>query len=215
MEKGQEMDRHTGRVIALTIVGLVVAASLVGGGWWLAQRGDDSPAASGVPTAPSVVPSPTTGAGQSSSEGTGSEEPSSPTAGGATGSKPVVLADGRHAAFLTTVNASRRTITFDVIQLYFGDEAVREAIKDGHRQYPAPNGVYIRNVNPRLRTLAVRADATITVVTLAWEGSNYSDDNVPVSLDKLATLKARAGDVPFWLTVRHDQVLKIAEQFVP
>lgn len=45
------MDRHLGRTIALTIVGILVAASLVGAGWWLAQRGDDSLVASGPPTA--------------------------------------------------------------------------------------------------------------------------------------------------------------------
>ena len=32
------MDRYLGRTIALTIVGILVAASLVGGGWWLGQR---------------------------------------------------------------------------------------------------------------------------------------------------------------------------------
>jgi hypothetical protein len=54
------MDRHLGRTIALTIVGILVAASLVGAGWWLAQRGD-APAASGPPaaTAPATV-TPTT-----------------------------------------------------------------------------------------------------------------------------------------------------------
>ena len=126
----------------------------------------------------------------------------------------VVLADGRHPVFLKTVDPGRRTITFDLIQLYFGDEAKREQLKDEDTQYPAPNGHYIRNVNPRLRTLPVRADATITVITLAWQGPNYSDRNVSVSLTKLATYMPTRG-VPFWITVRHGQVVKIAEQFIP
>ena len=45
------MDRHLGRTIALTIVGVLVAASLVGGGWWLGQRSHDKPVAGGPPTA--------------------------------------------------------------------------------------------------------------------------------------------------------------------
>jgi hypothetical protein len=83
-------------------------------------------------------------------------------------SEPVVLADGRHPIYLKTVDPSRRTITFDLIQMYWGDEATREAAKD-HQESPPPNDYYIRNVNPRLRTLPVRADVTVTVNTLAVE----------------------------------------------
>ena len=54
------MNRHLGRINALTIVGILLAASLVGAGWWLAQRGDESPAASGpAATTPATV-APTT-----------------------------------------------------------------------------------------------------------------------------------------------------------
>jgi hypothetical protein len=51
------MDRHLGRTITLSIAGILVAASLVGGGWWLAQRGDEAPATGGAPaaTAPTTV----------------------------------------------------------------------------------------------------------------------------------------------------------------
>jgi hypothetical protein len=136
-------------------------------------------------------------------------------------SEPVVLADGRHPVYLKTIDPSRRTITFDLMQFYGGEEAVREAAKDHPEVSPddlwhfAPNDYYIRNVNPKLRTLPVRVDATITVITLAWQGHNYSDDNVPVSLAKLANYMPSAGHLPFWITVRHDQVVKIAEQYVP
>ena len=72
-----------------------------------------------------------------------------------------------------------------------------------------PNDYYIRNVNSKLRTLPVRADATITANQIA--GSNQ---DVPVTLAKLATLTREHSPV-FWITVRHDQVLKIGEQWVP
>ena len=50
------MNGHPRRVIALTVVGILVMAGLVGGGWWLGQRGDRQPAAAGVTTAPPTSP---------------------------------------------------------------------------------------------------------------------------------------------------------------
>ncbi len=54
--KGHDMNGHPRRVIALTVVGILVMAGLAGGGWWLGQRGDRQPAASGVTTAPPTNP---------------------------------------------------------------------------------------------------------------------------------------------------------------
>jgi hypothetical protein len=50
------MNAHPRRVIALTVVGILVMAGLAGGGWWLSQRGDRQPAASGVTTVPPTSP---------------------------------------------------------------------------------------------------------------------------------------------------------------
>jgi hypothetical protein len=124
--------------------------------------------------------------------------------------QPVVLVDGRHPVIIKTVDPAGGSITFDVIQLYFGDEARREELKDHDTPYPAPNDVYSRNVNPRLRTLPVLAGATITVLD-----DDYAPLHEPVSLVKLAAVMPRQGSMPFWITVRDGQVVKIAEQFVP
>ena len=118
------------------------------------------------------------------------------------------LADGRHPVYLKTVDPAGRMVSFDLIQFYQGDQATVEAAKD-HQESPPPNDYYIRNVNSKLRTLPVRADATITANQIA--GSNQ---DVPVTLAKLATLTREHSPV-FWITVRHDQVLKIGEQWVP
>jgi hypothetical protein len=132
------------------------------------------------------------------------------TDGGAVISQPVVLADGRHPVYLKTVEPHRRTITFDLVQWYVGDDATREAAKD-HQESPPPNDYYIRNVSPRLRTLPVLADATITVNQLT--GSNQG---VPVTLAKLSTWFPRSSPGPmFWITVRHGQVVAVSEQWVP
>jgi pyruvate/2-oxoglutarate dehydrogenase complex dihydrolipoamide acyltransferase (E2) component len=132
----------------------------------------------------------------------------------ATTSQPVVLGDGRHPVIIKTVDADRRRITFDVIQFYWGDDAIKEAAKD-HQESPPPNDYYIRNANPRLRTLPVRSDATITCNTLTAGYTGSATKDVRVPLDRLAIVLPRGGAGPFWITVRHDQVVKIAEQYVP
>ena len=127
---------------------------------------------------------------------------------GPAGHQSAVLADGRHPVCLKAVNPARGTITFDLIQWYFGADAAREAAKD-HQESPPPNDYYIRNVNPTLRTLPATADTAVTVNNLL--GSHQS---VPVSLAKLATLTHDRSPV-FWITVSHGQVLRISEQWVP
>ena len=131
-----------------------------------------------------------------------------------TRSQPAVLADGRHPVIIKTVDADRRRITFDLIQFYQGDDATREAAKD-HQESPPPNDYYIRNANPKLRTLPVRSDATITTNTLTAGYTGSATKNVQVPLDRLAIVLPRSGAGPFWITVRHDQVVKITEQYVP
>ena len=131
-----------------------------------------------------------------------------PTGADAATSEPVVLADGRHPVLLKTIDPGRATVTFDLIQFFQGDQATIEAAKD-HQESPPPNDSYSRNINPRLRTLPVRTDAAITANQLA--GSNQ---NIPVSLARLATL-TRAGGGVFWITVRGDQVVRISEQWSP
>jgi hypothetical protein len=120
----------------------------------------------------------------------------------------VVLADGRHPVLLKAIDPGRGRVTFDLIQYFHGDQATIEAAKD-HQESPPPNDSYSRNVNPKLRTLPVRADATITANQLA--GSNQS---IPVSLTRLASL-TRASSGMFWITVRGDQVVQIGEQWLP
>jgi hypothetical protein len=135
-------------------------------------------------------------------------EGSTPKQRGGPSSRPVVLADGRHPVCLKAVDPTSGTITFDLVQWYFGEDAAREAAKD-HQESPPANDYYIRNVNPKLRTLATAGDAGITVNNLL-----NTQQPTPVSLAKLATLTQDRSPV-FWITVRHDQVLQISEQWVP
>ena len=135
--------------------------------------------------------------------------PKAPTgAGGATTSEPVVLADGRHPVLLKAIDPGQGTVTFDLVQYFRDEAATREAAKD-HQESPPPNDSYMRNVNPRLRTLPVGVGADITANQLA--GSNQ---DIPVSLARLSSL-TRAGSGMFWITVRGDQVVRISQQWSP
>ena len=117
-----------------------------------------------------------------------------------------MLADGRHPVLLKAIDAGRGTVTFDLVQVFRDEEAAREAAKD---HLEADNDSYMRNVNPRLRTLPVGAGATITANQLA--GSNQ---DIPVTLSKLSSL-TRAGSGVFWITVRGGQIVQVAQQWSP
>jgi hypothetical protein len=136
------------------------------------------------------------------------------TAAGPATSEPVVLADGRHPAYLKTVDPDRPTITFDLIQFLTGEAATKAAAEDGEES-PPPNDYYIRNVNSRLRTLPVRSDAPITVNVLAAQSTGSSTKDVSVTLAELAGYFPNQGTAPFWLNVEQGQVTKIAQQFLP
>jgi hypothetical protein len=156
----------------------------------------------------------------------GSEEPSTPGAPAATTAapatnaaspttgEPVVLADGRHPVYLKTVDTDRRTITFDLIQFFTGEAATKAAAED-NKESPPANDYYIRNVNPRLRTLPVAADAPITVNVLAAQTTGSSTKDVSVTLEKLAGYFPNSGTPPFWITVAQGQVTRLAQQYLP
>jgi len=156
----------------------------------------------------------------------GSQEPSAPQAPTATTAalatnaatpttaEPVVLADGRHPVYVKTVDPDGRTITFDLIQFFTGEAATKAAAED-NKESPPPNDYYIRNVNPRLRTLPVAPDAPITVNVLAAQTTGSSTKDVSVTLEKLAGYFPNSGTPPFWVTVAQGQVTKMAQQFLP
>jgi hypothetical protein len=169
------------------VLALLVAMALGGCG------GSDEPAARGGGAAAT----------------TGAPKPGSPAT-----TEQAVLEDGRHPVFIKTVDPGRRTVTFDLIQWFTGEAATRAAAEDGEES-PPPNDYYIRNVNSRLRTLPVAADAPITVNLLAAQSTGNATKDVSVTLDELAGYFPNRDTGPFWLTVGGGQVTRIAQQYVP
>ena len=127
--------------------------------------------------------------------------------------EPTDMANGRHPVILKQVSVSGRTVTFDLIQWFSGDAATKAAAEDGEES-PPPNDYYVRNVNPRLRTLPVTPDARLSLTrqTLNQGGSGNAAANVEVDL---ATVQAMGRDHLFWAAVQGGRIVALEEQYVP
>jgi hypothetical protein len=78
--------------------------------------------------------------------------------------KPV-LADGRHDAYVRQVNTRGDYLVVDVVQVFEGQAAIDAAIADGmSRDQAQVLYVYVRNQNPRLRTLPLASDLRVDLL---------------------------------------------------
>jgi hypothetical protein len=133
-----------------------------------------------------------------------------------------VLPDGRSPAYLTGLDTSAGTVTFDLIEFLTGDAAKAEWKKEHPQDPNGPDDDYmIINNNKKLRTLPVAPDAQCLVLTsLGSTGTTtigFAD--LPAYLTQQGKEVApKAPDIavlPFWLTVQHGTVVKFEEQFLP
>ena len=196
----------------------VTAAALTLGGT-SACSGSKTPSGPAAATSAAAGAGATTSAPAGANAGTGAAPAKS---GGATASATPVLADGRSAAYLTGLNTSKRTTTFDLIDFLTGDKAKAEWKKEHPEQPDGPDNDYlIVNNNKKLRTLPV--DPKAKVLVLATLGST---DHKTITFAALpAFLKQRnkgltvtppqINVLPFWLTVKHGTVTGFEEQFLP
>jgi len=131
---------------------------------------------------------------------------------------PPVLADGRHAAFLTGLDVGKRTLTFDKIDFLTGEAAKEAYLKEnpGETDGP-PNDYMIVNNNPLGRTLPIAYAATITIVDLT-SGTLTSKKTTLAALPAYFASEKGGKHLwhdPFWLTVKHGQITRIEEQYLP
>jgi hypothetical protein len=127
-----------------------------------------------------------------------------------TQSEPV-LPDGRSPIILKSVDVEHRTVTFDLIELYLGAQAMVEWKKDHPNETVEPplNGHYMRNNNPKLRTLPVATDVVVNV--LDDLGDPAPNNAIPFA--QLATHHSVHG--VYWITVKGGAVTMFQEQFFP
>jgi hypothetical protein len=119
--------------------------------------------------------------------------------------KPV-LADGHYDAYIRTVDRGHNRLVVDLVQVFHDQAAIDAAIADGKpRDIAQVLYTYIRNQNPRLRTLPLARPLRLDLLA--------GDCQAPVS-KQLSTLvaHARTGRSYFTLTVAGGAVQQIKEQ---
>ena len=198
-------------------LGLLVAACLVAAGAAvgttvaLAGRGSGPAVATGPGPVTTAQP---TGGGQIKTIGESKDQrqskgqdkdgarESADTAAGA-----AVLPDGVHHTLIRKVDIAHDRITVDVVQLFLDGDAVKAAIADGKPRDQAQYlSVYLRNQNPRLRTLPLAADLKVDL-----HGSCERSTDRRALLEQLAS-NVRLGLYVHTLTVRDGVVHAIKER---
>jgi hypothetical protein len=157
--------------------------------------------------------SPSGGAATQPTAGTAAPAEPTTTQAASTGqtAEAAQLGNGRHPVLLERVAVAGRTVTVDLVQWFTGDAATKAAAEDGEES-PPPNDYYIRNVNPRLRTLPVATDARLTLTRQTLGQGGDATDGVEVDLARLAGSGRRH---LFWATVQGGRILRLEEQYLP
>ena len=118
---------------------------------------------------------------------------------------PPVLADGRYDSYIRTVDTHRNRLVVDLVQVFHDQAAIDAAIADGKpREVAQVLYTYVRNQNPRLRTLPLDHNLRLDLL---------GGCEAPIS-QRLSTLAAhaRTGGSYFTLTVAGGAVQQIKEQ---
>ena len=196
---------------------LVVAAAAVGTTVALAGR-TSSPvvAAAPGPVATTLPADPPTGDGQVTAKVQGKDNRQAKGEGEAkdgardsadTAAGTPVLPDGVHHTLIRKVDIAHDRITVDVVQLFLDGDAVKAAMADGKsREQARYLTVYLRNQNPRLRTLPLASDLKVDL-----HGSCEENTDRRTLLEQLAG-NVRLGLYFHTLTVRDGVVHAIKER---
>ena len=125
--------------------------------------------------------------------------------------KARVLADGHYDTYIQQVNTRGDYLVVDLVQVFHDQAAVDAAVADGQSRDTAQVlSTYVRNQNPRLRTLPLASDLRLDL-------HGGCEEPVSHQLAKLAAdARAMSGDVHtyyFTLTVAGGAVHRV-QQFV-
>lgn len=138
----------------------------------------------------------------------------------------------REFAYVVAVEASDDgtvVVTADYAQFLTGDEATQAALEDGFivEGETVPNDYYIVNENPRLRELALDANAPIVLNACFIDGECVTQ--VRVTIEQWMVLTAGdmpdglgegfqwygEGALPYWLILEGETIIGIEEQYLP
>jgi hypothetical protein len=139
----------------------------------------------------------------------GSSDQGSTGTGGSTDTNGsgLALSDGDHDAYITKVDRANNRIVVDVVQVFHDERAVKEAIADGRSRSEAQYlTTWVRNQNPRLRTLPLASGLVVNLWGSCEEGGGHN---------LLTTLSANArqkGLYYYTLTLSGGKVQRIQER---
>jgi hypothetical protein len=188
--------------LVLAVSGLAVVAIAVGASLAVATRPIVRPA----PAAADAVP-PTAAVDQGAAEP--AARPESSAAPPAAGAAAPALEDGDHDAYITEVDGANDRIVVDVVQVFHDNAAARAAIADGKSASDARYlTTWVRNENPRLRTLPLAGDLRVELRDACGE----PDPDREALLTRLAANASLDGIYYYTLTVRDGAVERIQER---
>jgi hypothetical protein len=201
-------SRRRRALTLLTAGTLVLLATGIGVSVAIASR--PTPTASS-PSATAEEPgtaTPDTQSNPAQQQPTQNQQTPAPAASDSTTATPSALADGKHDAFIRKLDTRGGTVVVDVVQVFKDKAAVEAAIQDGRPRDAAQYlPVYVRNQNPRLRTLPLAGDFQVDLLG-GCEDSTLSRQAL---LDKLASNAKIAGVYYYTLTVKDGAVQRIDE----
>jgi len=202
--RGPSAGRRRRAQLVLVASALVVVAAAVGISLAIATRPVERPAAADVPGS---------SAGQTAVADQQVTVTREPAAAGSTqapaASGALALDDGDHDAYVTSVDAANHRIVVDVVQVFHDKDAVREAVADGKSRAEAKYlTTWVRNQNPRLRTLPLAGDVQVRLRDTCGEGGGDRD----ARLTRLAANARLNGTYYYTLTVDDGTVERIQER---
>ena len=199
---GPSAGRSRRAQLVLVASALVVVAAAVGTSLAIATRPIQRPAATDVPGSPAGQPAV---AGQQVAR-----EPAEADAGQApAATAALALDDGDHDAYITGVDTANHRVVVDVVQVFHDTKAVKEAVADGKSPAEAKYlTTWVRNQNPRLRTLPLAGDVRIELRDTCAEGGGDRD----AQLSRLAADARLNGTYYYTLTVDDGTVERIQER---
>jgi hypothetical protein len=122
------------------------------------------------------------------------------------------LPDGKHFGALIAVGANQEPprLVIDIERWFTDQAAVDAAIEDGITVDPGINGYYIRNENPRWRTIEIDPAAKVSLTVYPY---GQIDDPQIVSLERFADLAIDWSE--YWITMEDGKVVAIEQQYIP
>jgi hypothetical protein len=220
-QAGSSEGRRRRRGLLLAAAALVALVVAVGTSLAVATRPIDRQTAAGTAPASDQAASdqaanapPDQDVQGLSAPGAGADQPTGPGSSSdvgtaATGGAAPALEDGDHDAYITGVDVANDRIVVDVVQVFHDNEAVEAAIADGRSREDARYlTTWVRNENPRLRTLPLAGDLVVKLRNACGEPGNDRE----ALLTRLAANARQKGTYYYTLSVSDGAVERIQER---